>query len=319
MKSQRLWEVFALVTGGFFYFAGIAFADTNVPEPYPSSSPPSDIDPVWWIRALFTGFVSALVIMVAFVLDRLAAWHKRCKTRDEFVNSVCVELRHVLARLVNNCCNLRARLAKADRHTVQWHQKAYLDFDLSKVTDPAEQMAPMPQQATKPLSDNDADDVAALLNQMGPQPDTCFIHIARIEFGIINRLHFINTLIAHVRDEYDRSFTAAAGDRGSIETNKRSYYDRIADQSYFAANEVVKFLATNQASHPVPYSHWAHASHQETPAMYDKILAVVLLALSAAAQAFIKHGDSAMFYSVAFFALGAYEFILGEIKQRKAK
>jgi hypothetical protein len=53
--------------------------------------------------------------------------------------------------------------------------------------------------------------------------------------------------------------------------------------------------------------------------MHDKILGVVLLALSAAAQAFIKHGDSAMFYSVVFFALGVYEFILGEIKQRKAK
>jgi hypothetical protein len=52
--------------------------------------------------------------------------------------------------------------------------------------------------------------------------------------------------------------------------------------------------------------------------MRDKILALVLLALSAAAHAFINHDDTAMFYSVVFFALGAYEFILGEIKQRKA-
>jgi len=46
---------------------------------------------------------------------------------------------------------------------------------------------------------------------------------------------------------------------------------------------------------------------------------IFCLALSAAAQAFIKHGDSAMFYSVVFFALGAYEFVCGELKQRRAK
>ena len=51
--------------------------------------------------------------------------------------------------------------------------------------------------------------------------------------------------------------------------------------------------------------------------MNDKILGVVLLALSAASQAFINHDDTALFYSVVFFILGAYEFILGEIKQRK--
>lgn len=53
--------------------------------------------------------------------------------------------------------------------------------------------------------------------------------------------------------------------------------------------------------------------------MQDKILGVVLLALSAAAQAFIKHGDGAMFYSVVLFALGAYEFIRGELEQRRTK
>lgn len=53
--------------------------------------------------------------------------------------------------------------------------------------------------------------------------------------------------------------------------------------------------------------------------MNDKILGVVLLALSAASWAFIKHEDTAMFYSVVFFILGAYEFISGEIKQRKPK
>lgn len=53
--------------------------------------------------------------------------------------------------------------------------------------------------------------------------------------------------------------------------------------------------------------------------MNDKILGVVLLGFSAASQAFIKHDDTAMFYSVVFLLLGGYEFISGEIKQRKPK
>ena len=53
--------------------------------------------------------------------------------------------------------------------------------------------------------------------------------------------------------------------------------------------------------------------------MNDKILAAVFLALSAASQAFIAHDDTANFYSFVFFAIGAYEFILGEIKQRSSK
>ncbi len=53
--------------------------------------------------------------------------------------------------------------------------------------------------------------------------------------------------------------------------------------------------------------------------MNDKILATVFLALSAASQVFIEHNDTAMFYSFVFFAVGAYEFILGEIKQRRSK
>jgi len=53
--------------------------------------------------------------------------------------------------------------------------------------------------------------------------------------------------------------------------------------------------------------------------MQDKILGVVCLALSAAVQVFIKHHDTAMFYSFVFFALGAYELVCGELKQRRAK
>jgi hypothetical protein len=51
--------------------------------------------------------------------------------------------------------------------------------------------------------------------------------------------------------------------------------------------------------------------------MQDKILGVVLLGLSAASWAFIDHHDTAMFFSIVFFVIGAYEFIRGEIKQWK--
>jgi hypothetical protein len=53
--------------------------------------------------------------------------------------------------------------------------------------------------------------------------------------------------------------------------------------------------------------------------MADKILAVVLLALSAASQVAIRHSDTAMFYSWLFGALGVYEFVLGEIRQRTGR
>jgi hypothetical protein len=51
--------------------------------------------------------------------------------------------------------------------------------------------------------------------------------------------------------------------------------------------------------------------------MADKVLGVVLLALCAASQAFIRHSDTAMFFSLLFGGLGASEFVLGEIRQRK--
>jgi len=52
--------------------------------------------------------------------------------------------------------------------------------------------------------------------------------------------------------------------------------------------------------------------------MQDKILGLTSLGLSAASQAFIQHQDTAMFFAVMFFAIGVYEFILGEGKQRKS-
>ena len=53
--------------------------------------------------------------------------------------------------------------------------------------------------------------------------------------------------------------------------------------------------------------------------MQDKILGLIAFGLSAASHAFIRHHDTAMFYSVVFFAIGVYEFVLGELKQRKPR
>ena len=54
--------------------------------------------------------------------------------------------------------------------------------------------------------------------------------------------------------------------------------------------------------------------------MQDKILGVVSLGLSAACWAFIVHHDTetTMFFSVVFFAVGAYEFGLGVISRHKS-
>ncbi len=53
--------------------------------------------------------------------------------------------------------------------------------------------------------------------------------------------------------------------------------------------------------------------------MYDKTLGIVALGLSAASQAVIRHDDTALFYSVVFFAIGVYELAVGELKERKPK
>ena len=52
--------------------------------------------------------------------------------------------------------------------------------------------------------------------------------------------------------------------------------------------------------------------------MQDKILGLVAFVSSAASQVFIQHDDTALFYSVVFFVIGVYEFVLGEIRQRKS-
>lgn len=52
--------------------------------------------------------------------------------------------------------------------------------------------------------------------------------------------------------------------------------------------------------------------------MQDKILGLVAFVLSAASQVFIRHDDTAMFYSAVFFVIGVYEFVSGEVRQRKS-
>ncbi|MEX1232210.1 MAG: hypothetical protein WEB58_18335 [Planctomycetaceae bacterium] len=51
--------------------------------------------------------------------------------------------------------------------------------------------------------------------------------------------------------------------------------------------------------------------------MADKILGVVCFVLCAASQVFIRHDDTALFFSALFFVLGAYEFIIGDLRLRR--
>jgi hypothetical protein len=51
--------------------------------------------------------------------------------------------------------------------------------------------------------------------------------------------------------------------------------------------------------------------------MADKVLGVVALALSAACQVLIRHQDTALFYSYVFGLVGAFELVVGEIRQRR--
>ena len=53
--------------------------------------------------------------------------------------------------------------------------------------------------------------------------------------------------------------------------------------------------------------------------MQDKLLSAVFFGFCAASQVYIHHDGTATFFGILFFALGAYEFIIGEIRQRKNK
>jgi len=53
--------------------------------------------------------------------------------------------------------------------------------------------------------------------------------------------------------------------------------------------------------------------------MQDKILGMICFVLCAASQVIITHDDTALFFGVLFFLVGAYEFVLGEIRQRKSE
>ncbi len=53
--------------------------------------------------------------------------------------------------------------------------------------------------------------------------------------------------------------------------------------------------------------------------MADKVLGLVSFALCAASQAFLRHEDTALFFSLLFGALGVDEFAIGEIRQRRGR
>jgi len=53
--------------------------------------------------------------------------------------------------------------------------------------------------------------------------------------------------------------------------------------------------------------------------MPDKILGIVSFGLCAASQVLIRHSDTALFFGFLFFGVGAYEFVVGEIRQRRNK
>lgn len=53
--------------------------------------------------------------------------------------------------------------------------------------------------------------------------------------------------------------------------------------------------------------------------MTDKILGIVCLGFAAASQAWISHDDTALFFTALFLAVGGYELVLGDIRQRMTK
>ena len=51
--------------------------------------------------------------------------------------------------------------------------------------------------------------------------------------------------------------------------------------------------------------------------MSDKIIGVICLATSVAIQAWMRHGDSQLFYSWLFGGIGVIQLLLGEMRMRK--
>lgn len=268
MKSRKLCVVLTFTIAIFFSVVVIVFADSNTPVK-PSSSSLNGTEPAWWIKALFTGFISALVIILAFGLERLAEWRKVKKEKKEFLQSSCVELRHLLVCLVENYGDAKANLDGLSKDDFVWIVKACGEFRLDKVTDPARQGMPIPKQSLDKLSDNDLLECAGVLNESIRKPDIVFIRFARLDFGfiesnfamirklesgtqellfrIVGRFRNINECIEKLDHEYERSFTYSTDDTLSdhIQENKKTYYGKIASWSYQASNEIMKFLREN--------------------------------------------------------------------------
>jgi hypothetical protein len=268
MKSRKLCVVLTFTIAIFFSVVVIAFADSNTPAK-PASSSLNETEPTWWIKALFTGFISALVIILAFGLERLAEWRKVKKEKKEFLQASCVELRHLLACLVDNYGDTKANLDGLSKDDFVWIVKACREFHLDKVMDPAKQGMPMPKQSLDKSSDDDLLKCAGILNDRIRKPDIVFICFARLDFGfiesnfpmirklesgtqellfrIVGRFRNINECIEKLDHEYERSFTYSTDDTLSdhIQENKKTYYGKIASWSYQASNEIMKFLREN--------------------------------------------------------------------------
>lgn len=247
----------------------IAFADTNTPELNPGSPSLNETEPAWWIKALFTGFISALVIILAFGLERLAERRKAKKTKKEFLESACAELRHLLACLVLDYGKTKANLDGLTKDDFAWTIRAYREFYLDNITDPAQQGMPMPEQPLDELSDDDLLECTRTVNNSIRKPDVVFIRFTRLDFGfiesnfpmirklgagaqellfrVVGRIRNINECTQKLDHEYERSFTCSTDETLSarIQENKKTYYRKIAPWSYQASNEIIKFLREN--------------------------------------------------------------------------
>lgn len=268
MKSQRLCVILAFITTTFFYLVVIASADSDT-HTTPSSSSLNETEPTWWTKALFTGFVSALVIILAFGLERLNERRNDKKTKKEFLQSTCAELRHLLACLVLDYGKTKANMDGLSGTDFKWNIKAYKEFSLDKVTDPSQQDPPMPDGDIDECSDEELEKSATMLNERLEKPNDVFIRFAQLDlsfiennlqmvgsltsdtqqllFRILGRIRAINGFIKELGQEYEHSFHFAGDDNLSdrIQQNKQIYYQNIASMSYQASNEIMKFLREN--------------------------------------------------------------------------
>ena len=245
--------------------------NSSPPIPYRSRDSVSDttgVEPTWWIKSLFTGLISALVIILAFVLNVGREKEKEKKRKREFVHSACIELKRILVQLVNNVLKFKTSLGKLDSEMVKWHQQAFLEFDLSDAGDPTGQTLPIPEEGKTPISDERAAEIANMLNERKKGHEDEFLRLTELEvgfiennlplismiglkdqrllFSVIRRLHIINSWIAQLEDEYQRSFEYGTDKTLSdkIARNRDRYYVKISRYMRLVANEIMDFCKT---------------------------------------------------------------------------